>query len=134
MARSSQLLWYAIALVLGLASGYVHMLAPDPTVVALLALASAMFVSFMRPERPWLWSVILALSLPVADAVMYLRGMPFYRGRIEGAFIAGLASGLVGGYAGSFGRRTLQRLFAESRQSQTPAQSDKTVAVSSRAK
>jgi hypothetical protein len=111
MKRSSEPLWWAVALMLGLASGYVHVIVPDPTVVALLALASAMFVGFMQPEKPWIWSIILALSLPVADTVMYLKGMPFYRGRIEGAIVAGLVSGIVGGYAGSVGRRNLRNIF-----------------------
>jgi hypothetical protein len=111
MKRSYEPVFWLIAVVLGVASGYVHVIEPDPTMVALLALASAMFLGFARPERPWLWALILAVSIPAADLYMYLRGMAFYRGRLEGAFVAGLVSGVVGAYAGWLGRRTFSILI-----------------------
>lgn len=110
MKRSVHPWFCLLAVLLGVASGYVHVIAPDPTIVALLALASAMFLALVRPERPWLWAVILAISIPSADAWMYLRGMTVYRARLEGAFIIGLVSGIVGAYAGWLGRRTISLL------------------------
>jgi hypothetical protein len=107
-------LWFiVIAVVLGLASGYVHLVAPDPTIVALLALVCAMFLGLMRPAQPWLWALIIAFSIPAADLYANLTGQPIYRGRIEGAFVAGLVSGLVGSYAGSVTHRMVVRVFSQ---------------------
>jgi hypothetical protein len=105
-------LYWFVAVAMGLASGYIHVLVPDPTIAALLALAAAMFLGFARPERPWRWALVLAFSIPAADLYMYLQGMAFYRGRLEGAFVAGLVSGIVGAYAGWLGRRTVN-IFLE---------------------
>ncbi len=106
-------LFWVIAAALGLGSGYVHLVTSDPTLVALLALASAMFLGFVQPHRPWLWAVILASAIPLADLYARVTGQPIYRGRIEGAFIAGLVSGLVGAYAGAVGNRTVRRVFSK---------------------
>ncbi len=109
--RSSDALYAVVAVVLGLMSGYVHLIAPDPTIVALLALAGAMFLGIARPQRPWLWALIIAFSIPGADLFAKLPGVVVYRGRIPGAFVAGLVSGIVGAYAGAMMRRMVVRVF-----------------------
>lgn len=111
MSSKYEPLFWAIALLLGLASGYVHLIIPDPTVVALLALASAMFLGLTQPRRPWVWALIIAFSIPGADLVAKLMGQVVLSGRIEGAFIAGLASGLVGAYGGAAMRRMVGKVF-----------------------
>ena len=103
-----------LAAALGLASGYAHLIDPDPTIVALLALVCAMALGVARPRRPWLWAVIIAASIPGADLYANLTGQPVTRARIEGAFVAGLVSGLVGAYGGSLLRRMLARVFDQS--------------------
>jgi hypothetical protein len=112
--RTSDAWFVATAVVLGLVSGYVHLIVEDPTVAALLALASAMFLGLTRPARPWLWAVIIAASMPGADLYANLTGQPIFRGRIEGAFVAGLVSGLVGAYGGSLMRRMVLRVLDKS--------------------
>jgi hypothetical protein len=109
--RISDVWFVVIAVGLGLASGYVHLIAPDPTIVALLALVCAMFLGLMRPARPWLWAIIIAFSIPGADLYAHFTGQPIFRGRIEGAFVAGLVSGLVGAYGGSLMRKMVVRVF-----------------------
>lgn len=106
--------WFAgLAILLGLAAGYVHLIAPDPTIVALLALMCAMFLGVVRPERPWLWAVIIAASIPGADIYANLAGQPVFLARIEGAFVAGIVSGMVGAYGGSLMRRMLMHVFSQ---------------------
>ena len=113
VTRNNECLFWLLAVLFGVASGYLHVIVPDPTIVALTALVGAMFLGFARPQRPGLWALILALSIPSADLVMYLRGMAIYRGRLEGAFVAGLVSGIVGSYAGWLGRRTVTVLMGK---------------------
>lgn len=103
-----------MAAALGVASGYAHLVDPDPTIVALLALASAMLLGVAQPRRPWLWAAILSVSIPTADLYAHFTGQAIYRGRIEGAFVAGLVSGTVGAYAGAIGRRLLERVLSKS--------------------
>jgi hypothetical protein len=51
MKRSVEPLFVVLAVLLGIGSGYMHVIIPDPTIVALAALASAMFLGFARPPR-----------------------------------------------------------------------------------
>jgi hypothetical protein len=104
---------YIIAVVLALASGYVHVLVRDPLLTALMVLIFTMVLGVWKPERPWRWFVVFAVIVPVYTVIVRLTTHPdLNRGEIAGSFVA-VFSGFAGGIGGSILRRVFTTLFRE---------------------
>jgi MFS family permease len=58
----------ALALVLGLAVGWLDLHATEVTVTILGLLASGLLLGFLQPVAAWRWALLLALGLPVMAA------------------------------------------------------------------
>jgi hypothetical protein len=96
-----------LAILLGLGCGYLYFASSDLMILALLVLVAAMALGVAAPGKPWLWALLLALSIPAATVITHLRGEQVGAGRIEAALAAGFASALLGAYSGAMMRRMI---------------------------
>ena len=104
--------FYVIAVVLGTLSGVLQAALRDPLLTTLLVTASTMFLGFMRPRRPWRWTLLVALLVP---ATMMLANLMNYYTDLTRAGIYGTVlmtfPGIAGAYGGHFGRGFLRQMF-----------------------
>lgn len=113
MKSSNSRIAYVIAVVLAVASGYVHVLVRDPLLTALMVLVFTMLLGVWQPERPWRWFAVFAVIVPGYVVVAKMTAHPeLNRGEIAGSFVA-VFSGLAGGIGGSVLRRVFVTLFRE---------------------
>jgi hypothetical protein len=99
-----------VALGFGALIGYVQLRWGELAISALLVAMVTMFLGAMRPRRPWLWALLVALCVPAAQLFAYLGREHFTRGAIFGSF-ALLAPAFVCAYVGAVGRKLVGELF-----------------------
>lgn len=102
---------YLLGAALGAVAGVVDVKIGDLLFTALLVLLSTMLLGALRPQRPWRWTLTVAVLVPVAQLLAYvlLTEKP-YRAQIYESFL-GFLPGIAGAYGGSFGRRGINELF-----------------------
>jgi hypothetical protein len=102
---------YVLAVMLGILAGVIDVKIGDLLLTALFVLASTMFLGIVRPERPWRWIILVAIFVPLVQALAYwfLTEKP-YRAQIYEGFL-GFLTGTAGAYAGSAGRRAVREIF-----------------------
>jgi hypothetical protein len=105
-------IFYGVAVALGICSGVLHVALRDPLLTALLVLAATMFLGFMRPRRPWRWTLLVALLVPAVMTAANLLNyyQEFSRAGIYGSALITLP-GIAGAYGGHFGRGFLRVMF-----------------------
>ena len=103
---------YIIAVVCGILAGIVHITIGDPLLTALVVLISTMSLGFVRPERPWRWTLVVGLAVPVvmltANALHYYQTLT--RAGLAGSILI-MLPGIAGAYGGSVGRRFIRVMF-----------------------
>jgi hypothetical protein len=103
---------YIIGVICGILAGIVHITIGDPLLTALVVLISTMALGFARPERPWRWTLIVGLAVPV---VMLIANALHYYQTLTRAGLAGsiliMLPGIAGAYGGSVGRRFVRVMF-----------------------
>lgn len=108
-------LFYLLAIFFGILSGILHITVEDPLLTALAVTAATMFLGFLRPERPWRWTLIVGLAVPV---VMIAANLSKYYVTLTRAGIYGsgliILPGFAGAYGGSFGRMFIKQIFGKS--------------------
>ena len=104
--------YYVLALVLGAVAGFAQVTVQDPTFSALLLVAFCMFLAYMRPRRPWRWSLIVGLCVPAAEFIALLTRIRPTEAMIYGSFV-GLLPAFIGALGGSVMRRMVTTLFAK---------------------
>src|SRR5512140_1197228 len=113
-ATTRDSLFYLLAIVFGILSGLLHITVEDPLLTALAVTAATMFLGFMRPERPWRWTLIVGLAVPV---VMVIANVMKYYVTLTRAGIYGSAliilPGFAGAYGGKFGRMFMKEMFGK---------------------
>ena len=106
------MLSYIIAVICGIFAGLVHITVRDPLLTSLVVLISTMSLGFARPERPWRWTLIVGLLVPV---VMLSANLLHYYETLTRAGLAGsiliMLPGVAGAYGGSVGRRFVRVMF-----------------------
>jgi len=102
---------YSLAVLLGLAAGILEITINDLLVTALFVMIATMVLGFVRPQRAWRWTLIIAVCVPLARLGAYfLLTQHSDRAQIwESAF--GFLTGTVGAYAGVLGRLGVDTLF-----------------------
>jgi hypothetical protein len=102
---------YVLSILFGLVAWFVDVRFGDLLLTALFVLAATMVMGALRPERPWRWTLLVAVFVPVAQGVAYLllTKKP-YRAQIYESFL-GFLTGIAGAYGGSTARRGLGELF-----------------------
>jgi hypothetical protein len=108
----SNSLFYILAIVLGTLAGLAHITIEDPLITALIVLASTMFLGFMRPTRPWRWTLLVGVMVPVVMIAARLAGRyaSFTRAGIYGSVLL-ILPGIAGAYGGFFARRFMSEVF-----------------------
>lgn len=102
---------YILGAVLGIAAGVLDVKIGDLLLTALFVLASTMLLGAIRPERPWRWTVMVAVFVPALQlaAYFFLTEKP-YRAQIYESFL-GFLTGIAGAYGGAMGRRVVGELL-----------------------
>jgi len=104
---------YFIGAILGICAGILDVRIGDLLLTALFVLASAMLLGALRPEKPWRWTIIIALFVPVVQLLAYffLTEKP-YAAQIYESFL-GFLTGIAGAYGGSFFRRGVNEILKQ---------------------
>jgi hypothetical protein len=112
-ARRSDMLFYALAAVLGILTGVVNVKVGDLLFTALLVVASCMLLSALRPRRPWRWVLIVGIIVPMVQLLAYLVvSQRPSRADIWEPFLAFLP-GIAGAYGGSIMRGVIDNILHE---------------------
>ena len=110
--KGSELHWYALALGLGVASGFIEVWFGDLMLTAITALFFCMLMGALRPARPWRWVLVVCGCIPlsrlIAADVIHIYTE---RAQIYEAFAA-FITGNAGAYVGSLGRQRVDDLWS----------------------
>jgi hypothetical protein len=110
-ARHSEVGIYVLGSVLGIAAGVLDVKAGDLLLTALFVLASTMLLGFLRPKKPWRWTAVVGMGVPLAQlAVYFLLSQKPYRAQIYESSL-GFLTGIAGAYGGALGRSAFSALF-----------------------
>ncbi len=113
MTRKNDILFYILAVLLGLAAGFTEITISDLLVTAIVVMFATMVLGFLRPRNAWRWTLIVAAFVPLLRLAAYL----FLSQRSDRAQIwesaLGFVTGAVGAYAGVLGRLGVDTLFRE---------------------
>ncbi len=108
---SSDTAYYILAVVLGIFAGWVDVKIGDLLFTALLVLAPCILLGNLRPRRPWRWTLIVGIFVPLADLFAYLiMTQKPDRAQIYESFLAFLP-GLVGAYGGALMRGVIDNVL-----------------------
>src|SRR5882757_1407399 len=109
--EASSTLIYVLAALLGAATGYVNVRVEDLMLTAVMVTAFAMFLAFLRPERPWRWAVAVSAIIPLGEVVAFkMTGQKLNRAGISGAILAVLPTN-AGAYGGAALRMVIRELW-----------------------
>ena len=102
---------FILGAMLGICAGWLDTKFTDLLLTALFVLASTMLLGALRPQRPWRWTLLVAVFVPIVQLLAYLlmTHKP-YRAQIYESFL-GFLTGIAGAYGGSVGRKGLNELF-----------------------
>ena len=102
---------YVLGAVLGICAGILDVKAGDLLLTALFVLASTMLLGALRPDRPWRWTITVAVFVPVVQllAYLFLTEKPYPAQIYESCL--GFLTGIAGAYAGSFLRRGMNEFL-----------------------
>ena len=108
---ASDTLYYILAVVFGIFAGWVDVKVGDLLFTALLVLAPCILLGALRPQRPWRWTVVVGMFVPIADLLAYVvMAQKPSRAQIYESFLAFLP-GLVGAYGGSLTRGVINNVL-----------------------
>lgn len=103
--------YYILAAGFGIVAGWIDVKVGDLLFTALLVLAPCMLLGALRPNRPWRWTIVVGILVPIADLLAYLIMVQKPdRAQIYESFLAFLP-GLVGAYGGAFMRSVINNLL-----------------------
>ena len=104
---------YALGAGLGVCAGFLDVKFGDLLLTALFVLAATMLLGALRPRRPWRWTLLVAVFVPLVQLIAYavLTEKP-YRAQIYESFL-GFLTGIAGAYGGATARRGLGELWGK---------------------
>ncbi len=110
MAEKSDRGIYLLGAVLGVCAGLLDAKVGDLLLTALFVLMATMLLGALRPQRPWRWTLTVAVFVPLVQfaAFAWLTEKP-YRAQIYESFL-GFLTGIAGAYGGATARRGLAAL------------------------
>jgi len=104
---------YVFGGVLGILAGILDVAFGDLLLTALFVLVSTMLLGALRPVRPWRWTLLVAVFVPLVQIVAYLLlTKRADRAQIYESFL-GFLTGIAGAYGGSTARRGLKQLWGK---------------------
>ncbi len=100
-AKSTTIVAWTLGLILAALTGWLQIMFRDLHLALLAAMAFALTLSLIHPDRPWIWGLLIGLAPAAAEFYRLYRGEPVQRGTVEVAFGAVLPAfvGALGGYA-----------------------------------
>ena len=102
---------YALSVFFGVLAGCLDVKFGDLLLTALFVLASTMLLGALRPERPWRWTLLVGVFVPIVQLMaFFLLTQKPYRAQIYESFL-GFLTGIAGAYGGSVGRKGLNELL-----------------------
>ena len=111
MTRKNDILFYILAVLVGLAAGFTEITISDLLVTAIVVMFATMVLGFLRPQSAWRWTIIVAAFVPLLRLAAYF----FLNQRSDRAQIwesaLGFVTGAVGVYAGVLARLGVDKLF-----------------------
>jgi ABC-type multidrug transport system permease subunit len=111
MVRIADILIYVVAVLLGLSAGILEITISDLLVTAIFVMIATMVLGFVRPQRAWRWTVIVAVFVPLFRLAAYFAlNLKADRAQVWEA-VLGFLTATVGAYAGVLGRRGVDELF-----------------------
>ena len=104
---------YWLAVVSGVAAGWLDIKVGDLLLTAIAVLAANMLLGFLSPRHPWRWVLLVGVFVPVVEwlAYFFLSEKP-ERAQIYESFLA-FVPGIAGAVGGSVGRGVVDNLFPE---------------------
>jgi hypothetical protein len=110
-ASRTSLVVYAIAILLGLFSGWVNQAVGDALLTSLCVLAFTMMLGVWKSRQPWRWVLLVWVGVPLVLAYYhFIVKWPHDRGQVYGAFVQLLAAS-AGGFGGHFMRQMIDHVF-----------------------
>jgi hypothetical protein len=112
--KPRDVLFYLIGILGGILAGIVHVAigGGDPLSAALIVLIVTMILGFARPVRPWRWTLLVGLLVPV---VMLVANVLHYYQTLTRAGLYGsvliMLPGIAGAYGGAVGRKFIRVMF-----------------------
>jgi hypothetical protein len=102
---------YMLGGMLGIVAGILDVKVGDLLLTALCVLMATMLLGALRPQRPWRWTLAVAVFVPLVQLAAYavLTEKP-YRAQIYESFL-GFLTGIAGAYGGATARRALGQLW-----------------------
>ena len=108
----SEIPYYAAALLLGAAIGWLDVATGEVFITALLLLACGMGFGLWRPLRGWAAGIALALGVTIARIIIHLLRPQPHVGDIPASLLAAIPA-VVGGAAGGLMRVTARNIFGK---------------------
>jgi hypothetical protein len=109
--RRSDALFYVLAALAGMGTGWADVMIDDLLLTALLVLTACMLLGLLRPRWPWRWVVVIGMFIPLTELAAYLiLTVKPTRAQVYGSFLASLP-GIAGAYGGSLMRGVLDNLL-----------------------
>jgi hypothetical protein len=102
---------YMLGGALGIVAGILDVKFGDLLLTALFVLMATMLLGALRPQRPWRWTLTVAVFVPLVQFAAYtvLTEKP-YRAQIYESFL-GFLTGIAGAYGGATARRVVGQLW-----------------------
>ena len=97
-------------------AGFLDVKIGDLLLTALFVLVATMLLGALRPRRPWRWTLLVAVFVPLVQAAAYLllTEKP-YRAQVYESFL-GFLTGIAGAYGGATAGRGVSELMEEVRE------------------
>jgi ABC-type multidrug transport system permease subunit len=103
-------IYYLLAALCGIGTGWADVAVNDLLFTALLVLASCMVLGLARWRRPWRWVLAVGVFIPLTELAAYeIQTVKPSRAQVYGSFLAFLP-GIAGAYGGSFMRGVIDNL------------------------
>src|SRR5258706_7286370 len=107
----SEVPFYLLAALAGIATGWVDVTINDLLFTALLALMACMLLGLLRPRRPWRWVAVVGMCIPLTELAAYvILTVKPTRAQVYGSFLAALP-GIAGAYGGGLGWGVVQKIL-----------------------
>ena len=111
----SDIPYYILAVLLGLAAGFLELRLGDLLITALFVLISTMVLGFLRSKAPWRWTIIVGAFVPLVWLFAYaFAAQRPYRAQLWESGL-GFLTGVAGAYCGAFTHKVIDELFRPNR-------------------
>ena len=107
---NSDSLFYLLAALCGIGTGWADVVVNDLLFTALLVLASCIVLGLLRRRWPWRWVLVVGIFVPLTEFAAYaIQTVKPSRAQVYGSFLAFLP-GIAGAYGGSVMRGVIDNL------------------------